>query len=64
GNPAKDSEAVRFPYTVSAAGEWQEISVNLKGPATILRLHLPSESVEFDWIELQAAGAQPRRWEF
>jgi arylsulfatase A-like enzyme len=66
GNPAKDSEAVRFPYTVSAGGEWQEISVNLKGPATILRLHLPSatEVVEFDWIEVQSAGSPPRRWEF
>jgi arylsulfatase A-like enzyme len=63
GDPSQSSETGRFLYRVDG-GAWQEIMVEVNGPATVLRLYLPSGSVELDWIEVQSAGDSRRRWEF
>lgn len=54
------------PFTL-AAGEWQEVTVNIAadGPLGILRVYLPAQkqTVNVDWIGLEAAG-KSKRWEF
>jgi len=58
--------AKSVPLTLSA-GPWQEVSVMIaaEGPLGILRVYLPAQrqTVDVDWIELQAAG-RTKRWEF
>ncbi len=63
----KDAKPTVIPYAAKG-GDWQDITVDLPnvGAAPILRLYLPhtTEAVEIDWVELKAAGAKSRRWEF
>jgi arylsulfatase A-like enzyme len=62
----RQAEASSAPLTL-AAGGWQEVDVKIPaaGPLGILRLYLPAQgqTVEVDWIELQAAG-RTKRWDF
>lgn len=65
--PGKAPEPANHVTFELAAGPWQThaIDVPAKGPAGILRLHVPAqnEPVELDWIELQSAS-RTRRWDF
>lgn len=64
GGAASESRSVAYEF---AAGDWQEVRVDLPADARIgiLRLYLPAQkqSVELDWIHLQSAS-KPRRWDF
>ena len=64
--PQAAEKARSIPFNC-AAGDWQELRVELptKGTLGILRLYLPAqkEMVQVDWIEVQA-GKTTRRWDF
>jgi len=60
------TNAQNVPLALSA-GAWQEVTVKIAaaGPLGILRVYLPAQgqTVDVDWIELQAAD-KTKRWEF
>lgn len=65
--PKADMKSAKsVPYKL-AAGDWQEITVQVpaSGAIGILRIYFPAtdKPVEIDRIELKAAGA-PKKWDF
>jgi arylsulfatase A-like enzyme len=67
GDAAAGAEPKSVPFFV-AAGEWQELSVEVpaQGLLGTTRLYLPASAqpLELDWVELAAKGTKPQRWEF
>ncbi len=65
---AADPSVVKSVPLNVAAGDWQEVTVDLAepGPLGTLRLYLPAgtKPLELDWVELRGIGAKPQRWDF
>lgn len=66
-NPGSEKDGGKpqsVPYTLKGE-DWQEViaTVPVNGALGILRLYIPAQTVEIDWIEAQGSGTK-RRWDF
>ncbi len=67
GDAAAGAEPKSVAFTVPP-GDWQELTVEVpaKGLLGTTRLYLPTHdaTVDVDWVELSAKGANSQRWDF